>query len=102
MYFITTYQNEKGVSFYVKNTKDENIFASVAHNTSTQCMNAIDSFKINSAMDKRYVREQQEDKSFFKLKAGNGKIIGHSKFFTDNNKMEQEIKLLQKSQKVIK
>lgn len=102
MYFITTYQTEEGVNFYVKNTKDENIFISITHNTSSQCMNAIDSFKINAAMDKRYIRGQREGKSFFKLKAGNGKIIGNSKLFSDNNLMEQEITLLQKGQKVIK
>ena len=102
MFFITTYENENGLHFSVKNLKDEIIFKSVDHNTQNQCLNAIDSFKINSAMDKRYIREQQDDAPFFYLKAGNGKIIGQSKSFRDNNLMEQEIKSLQQKQKLIK
>lgn len=95
MFFISTNTITDGVYFDVKKANNHLIFKSIKHNSQKQCTNAIDSFKINSSMDKRFIRKQSKDTYYFSLKAGNGKIIGQSKNYSDNYEMEQDIRALQ-------
>lgn len=78
--------------FEIKNNKNETLFSSLSYLTIKQCVNGIDSFKVNAAMDKRYIRTSNKHTHYFVIKAGNGKTIGNSKLFSDKNDMEELIK----------
>lgn len=91
MYLVEVVDKSNSFSFHLKDGKNDILFRSISYSSKKLCLAGIDSFKINSRIDKRYIRNTKEGKYFFEIKAGNGKVIGNSKSFRNQNPLEKLI-----------
>jgi len=71
--------------FVLKAGNGEIILSSEGYTTKSGCLNGIESVKINSSNDSRFVRLSKDPgRLYFLIKAGNGEIIGTSEmYFTE-------------------
>jgi len=79
--------------FRLKASNGENILKSEGYVVRASCKNGIDSVKINSDKDRRYVRlTAKNGEPYFNLKASNGRIIGTSETYSSKQACENGIR----------
>lgn len=84
--------------FNLKAGNGQVILASEAYNSKDAVENGIDSVRKNAGDDARYDREVAKDGSFFfRLKAGNGQVIGMSEMYTSEAARDNGIESVQKN-----
>lgn len=89
------YQSEKSGEYYfrLKAKNGQIILTGEGYSSKSACQNGIESVKKNSADDGRFERaESKNGKVFFRLKAGNGQVIGKSQMYESASGMENGIK----------
>lgn len=89
------YQSEKSGEYYfrLKAKNGQVILSSEGYSSKSSCQNGIESVKKNSADDGRFERaESKNGKVFFRLKSGNGQVVGKSQMYESASGMENGIK----------
>lgn len=78
---ITTRKNGE-IQFNLKAGNGEIILGSEGYKSKASCLNGVESVKKNSQEEKRFeIKESQNGKTYFNLKASNGQVIGTSQMY---------------------
>ena len=78
--------------FNLKAGNGEIILTSEGYTTKAACLNGIESVKKNSADDSKFeVLEAKNGKLYFRLKAGNGQVIGASQMYASKETAKKGI-----------
>lgn len=84
--------------FNLKAGNGEIILTSEGYTTKAACLNGIESVKKNSADDNKFeVLEAKNGKIYFRLKAGNGQVIGASQMYASNATCKKGIASVKKN-----
>ena len=96
--FYIKRRNDKEYYFILKSANNRTILLSEGYSTKNNCMNGINSVKVNSVDDKRYERKKtaSEEQWYFVLKAINHQIIGISEMYNSKQAMENGIEAVKK------
>ena len=82
-YFFEIYKDEDNFFYFqLKNKEDKILLKSGSFTQKTNCQKGVKSVIRNSKNEFRFEVEQETNEDwFFRLKAGNGKIIAYSQYF---------------------
>ncbi|MCB9423125.1 MAG: YegP family protein [Ardenticatenaceae bacterium] len=84
--------------FHLRAANGEIVLASEGYTTLRGCENGVRSVQQNSPLDERYIQETAENGQFyFKLLAGNRKVIGVSEMYTTRKNRDKGITAVQQS-----
>lgn len=77
--FLTKTGANNQFYFNLKADNGQTLLSSEGYSSKASCANGIDSVKENSADDKKFDRQESTNgKYYFRLKSGNGQVIGTS------------------------
>lgn len=81
------YKDKKGEFRFRLNAKNgQAILASEGYSSKAGCLNGIESVKKNAASDARFDKQVAKNgQHYFKLKAGNGEVIGMSEMYNSTS-----------------
>lgn len=84
--------------FNLKAANGQIILTSQAYSTKAACEKGIESVKVNSQIDKSYIKKRSKDGNpFFNLKAANGQIIAASELYSSTTSMFKGILSVKKN-----
>jgi uncharacterized protein YegP (UPF0339 family) len=80
--FVITKRTNGEFQFNLKANNGQTILVSEGYSSKINCLNGINSVKVNSQDDSKFDRKASTNrKSYFNLKASNGEIIGTSEMY---------------------
>lgn len=96
--FVITRSSNGEFRFKLKAGNGEPILVSEGYSTKANCLNGIESVKVNAVNDSRYDRRTAKDGSYyFNLKASNGQVIGTSEMYKSESGRDGGIESVKKN-----
>lgn len=97
-------QNKNSEYYYVLKARNgEVILTGEGYSTKASCENTIESVRKNSFYEERFNKLYSKDgKSYFTLKAGNGQIIGKSRYYNSVASRDNGIESVRKNAETAK
>lgn len=77
--------------YHLRAENGEPILSGEGYTTKQSCLSGIESVKLNSRIDSRYVRRDSISNYTFNLEAANGEIIGRSESYATRTQRDKSI-----------